>query len=70
MVNNISKPTTVDGAIKKEKAGVVEIEYYEADNDVRTSNRIPELAVKCLADLGYEFSTSGMGFSRATLVRS
>jgi hypothetical protein len=70
VVNGISKPLTIESVVKKQKAGSVEIEYFEPNSTGTTNNRIPSLAATCLEGLGYEFPISGFGLKRATLVRS
>ena len=73
VVYGFSASTSTDetGAIKKQKVGSLEIEYFDASSGTtKTVSRIPTLAVPCLEDLGYLFTPSINGLTQTILGRS
>ena len=57
--------TATTGAVKKQKVGPVEREFYDVQGSVSTGKvfRVPPMAKKCLENLGYVFkkaSTKGL----------
>lgn len=70
VVNNITVPADQSGVVKKEKVGVVEVEYFEGVKAKDNVNPIPPLAVPCLAALDYNFPSIYDGLRQATLGRS
>jgi len=57
--------TATTGAIKKQKVGSVEREFYDVQGATKSGKiyRVPDLAYKCLEGLGYKFTktkTSGL----------
>ena len=73
-VNSISSgvaATTVQGAIKKQKVGSVEQQFYDTKStaSVRSLSRVPAGARKCLEDLGYKFHLKSDGLKQVHLGR-
>ena len=73
-VNSISSGlvnTAVTGAIKKQKVGSIEREYYDVGASVtsRTLSRVPASAFKCLDELGYSFKRKTTGLAQTHLGR-
>ena len=67
---SINEETTT-GVIKRQKAGVVEVEYFEPNSD--SSGRtviVPSMALQCLLALGWTGNISEGGFKQTTLGRS
>lgn len=63
--------TSTTGAVKKEKASVVEIEYYEPIvNSTGKTVVIPKLAIPCLESIGWLGNYSIGGFNQVRLGRS
>jgi hypothetical protein len=59
------------GAIKKEKAGQVEMQYYDTkDGNTEKPPVVPALARACLANLGFIFPSGVSGLTQMTLGRS
>jgi len=73
VVNNISAGgvTQTTGAVKKEKAGAVEVQYYDVSGGSSSSAPypIPKIAFSCLSAMGFTFPSTG-GFKQSTLGRS
>jgi hypothetical protein len=68
-ISGSSEVTT--GVVKKRKAGILEVEYFEPSSD--KSGRtviIPRLALPCLIELGWDGNISNGGFNQTTLGRS
>jgi len=59
-VNNLSSGTTaqVTGAIKKQKAGPVEREFYDTTKVQKSTSRVPDMAKACLEMIGYHLSAA------------
>ncbi len=60
-VNSLSggaTSTATTGAVKKQKVGVVEREFYDVQGSAKagTVYRVPAMAMKCLEGIGYVFS--------------
>lgn len=73
VVYGFSATTTIDtnGAIKKQKVGSLEIEYYDtATGTKKYAPLIPAMAKPCLVTLGYDFPTELGRLSQLTLGRS
>ena len=73
-VNSISSgiaSTTVQGAIKKQKVGSVEQQFYDTKSTSakRTLSRVPSGARKCLELLGYTFKVHSDGLKQVHLGR-
>jgi len=74
-VNNLSSgvtSTNTTGAIKKQKVGSIEREFYDVAGTVSkgTVYRVPKSAWKCMKDLGYALKTKTSGLSQTLLGRS
>ena len=74
-INSISSgvvSTTVTGALKKQKVGSIEQQFYDtkSTDSARSVTRVPEAARKCLLDLGYAFTPTSTKFKQDTLGRS
>ena len=73
-VNSISSgvaATTVQGAIKKQKVGSVEQQFYDTKTSggKRSLSRVPAGARKCLEGIGYLFKTTSEGLKQVHLGR-
>ncbi len=73
-VNSISSgvaTTTVQGAIKKQKVGTIEQQFYDAKttSSKRSLTRVPAGAKKCLEGIGYIFKAKTTGLSQTILGR-
>ncbi len=73
-VNSISSgvaSTTVQGAIKKQKVGSVEQQFYDTKTSggKRSLSRVPAGARKCLEGIGYVFKTASEGLKQVHLGR-
>jgi hypothetical protein len=73
LVYGFSASTTTDanGAIKKQKAGVLEVEYYDTATGTKAyAPRIPMMAKPCLESIGYIVPTDIGRLTQLTLGRS
>ncbi len=72
LVTGLSADTeATTGAVKKQKAGVVEVQYYEPSSD--SSGRtviVPSMAMPCLIALDWDGNTAEGGFKQTTLGHS
>jgi len=75
-VNNLSSgvtATTAAGALKKEKVGSIERQFYDTKTSGGTTGkvyRVPKQAYACLLDFGYIFASTSSRFRQDTLGRS
>ena len=74
-VNNLSGGATVTatkGALKKQKVGTLEQQFYDVQGAVanKSTSRIPAMAKNCLDGLGYKFKSHTAGLKQAILGRS
>ena len=71
LVNNLSSgvEAAVTGAIKKNKVGSIEQEFYDTTVTSKTTSRVPEGAETCLYELGYYISDIN-GLTQLTLGHS
>ena len=71
-VNSISSgiaSTTVQGAIKKQKVGSIERQFYDTKttSSKRSLSRVPTSAQACLAGIGYVFKATNSGLTQVHL---
>jgi len=61
LVNSLSGggTTQVTGALKKQKAGPVEREFYDTSKVTKSRTRVPDLAKACLESVGYHTPSAG-----------
>jgi len=75
-VNSLSSgvtATTVSGALKKQKVGPIEQQFYDTKTTGGSSGkvyRVPKSAWKCLQDLGYILAVKSDKFQQTLLGRS
>jgi len=75
-VNSLSSgvaATTVSGALKKQKVGQIEQQFYDTKTSGGTSGkvyRVPKSVWKCLQDLGYAMAVKSDKFQQSRLGRS
>jgi len=61
--------TATTGAVKKQKVGPVEREFYDVGGKVSSGKvyRVPDMAKKCLEGIGYVFKKKTSGLSQTIL---